>query len=282
MDKNSLWAEGLRRFRKNKGAAAGLVVFLLICAACLFAPLLTRYTYTEINVQNHFSNPSLQHIFGTDNLGRDLFTRILYGGRTTLRISLLAAFLAAAAGSVIGLTAGYFGGRVDFYISRFVDMAAAIPAFLLAIVTEIALGWGKGNFLYAVAISATPQFARLVRASVMSVMSSEYIEAARALGVGHLRIIAGHVLPNTASPILVNLTGAIADAILTCTILGYLGIGINPPAPEWGSLVYAAKDSMLGKPMMMVFPALAVTSCIIAVNFFGAGLRDAFDPAGIS
>ena len=272
------WKESLRRLFKNKSAVVGLLVFLVICLSCAFAPLITDYEYFRTDTQNVSSLPTAEHIFGTDPLGRDLFSRVLYGGRITLRAALVSTLLASVAGAAIGLISGYFGRRIDFLLTRIIDMLSAIPSLLLIIVMEIALGWGKGNFMYAMAISAVPQFARLVRASVLNIMGQEYIEASRALGVRHSGIILRHVLHNVLSPLLVQMTTGVAEAILNCTILGYLSVGVNPPMPEWGALAYAGKSYMISNPHIALFPCIAIVLSVISVNFFGNGLRDALDP----
>lgn len=274
--------ESLRRLYKNKAAMVGLAVFLIICFLCLFAPFITDFAYYQTNNKNVLALPTSEHIFGTDHLGRDIFARVLYGGRITLRAGIVSTILAAVTGTLIGMVSGYFGGKTDFFLARLIDMLAAVPSLLLIIVIEIALGWGKGNFMYAMAISAIPQFARLVRASVLGVMGQDYIEAARALGVWHSGIIRNHLLHSVLSPVFIQFTTSMAEAILNCTILGYLGVGVNPPTPEWGLLAYTGKSYMLSKPHVAFFPCLIIVVCVISVNFFGNGLRDALDPRGSS
>ena len=271
-------ADALRRLFSMKTATAGLIVFVLICLACAFAPVLTKWQYNGIDPAHRFERPSAEHLLGTDNLGRDTLTRLLYGGRYTLRIALVSTTLAAVAGCLTGLAAGYFGGRADLALSQILDMLASIPVFLLIIVAEAALGWGRGNFMYAMAIAAVPQFARLVRASVMSVKGFEYIEASRALGVGHIGIISRRILHNIAPPLIVRYTSGVAEALVLCTIMGYLGIGINPPAAEWGSLAYMGKNFIRAYPLLIILPCAAIAVCVISLSLFGDGLRDALDP----
>ena len=273
------WAETLRRLFERKAATAGLIIFILICLACVMAPLLSKWDYSAIDPEHRLEAPSAGHILGTDNLGRDTFTRILYGGRSTLKIALLSTVLAAATGGVIGLAAGYFGKRTDFFLSHILDMLASIPVFLLIIIAEAALGWGRGNFMFAMAIAAIPQFARLVRASVMTVAECEYIEASRALGVSHTGIILRRILHNIAPPLIVRFTSGVAEALMLCTIMGYLGVGINPPAPEWGSLAYMGRNFIRLNPMLIVYPCAAIAVCVISLSLFGDGLRDALEPA---
>ncbi|MCL1834946.1 MAG: ABC transporter permease [Oscillospiraceae bacterium] len=275
---SNFWLEALRRLFKNKTAVFALVVFAIVCISCALHPYLTKYEYMVIDPANTKQGPSLEHLLGTDHLGRDLFTRILYGGTLTLRISFVSTVLAAAAGCILGLVSGYFGKRTDFILSHLLDMVASVPVFLLVILAEAALGWGKGNFMYAMGIAAMPQFARLIRASVMSIVGSEYIEAARALGVGHGEILARHVLHNVAPSLIIRFTSAFSEALLLCTIMGYLGIAVNPPTPEWGALAYFGRSFIRSYPHMIIIPCSVITISVISLGLFGDGLRDALDP----
>jgi len=275
---DSQWMEVFRHLLGNKTATAGLVIFIVVCLACIFAPVITRHNYHSANFNRSLETPSLEHIFGTDRIGRDVFARILYGGRTTLRIAFVSTTLAAVVGSTIGLLIGYFGGRVDFYASHLLDILGAIPIFLLIVIVEVALGWGKGYFMYAMAIAAVPQFARLVRASVMNIMGNEYIEAARALGVSHLGIIRSHILHNAAPPLIIRYASGVSDALLLCTIMGYIGIGINPPTPEWGLLAFQGSGLIRSHPRLMIIPCAAIIITVISISLFSDGLRDALDP----
>lgn len=272
------WASGFRRLWRNRAAMIGLSVFLFICLACILLPSRLKWDYFKPVFSDSLKLPSLEHLFGTNVLGRDMLSGVLYGGRNTLRIALSATFLAMITGSAVGLITGYFGGRIDFIISRVVDLISSIPVILLALAVEYTLGWGKGRFGYAIAIAAAPQFTRLVRASVLGIVQCEYIEAARALGVGHFGVIRRHVLRNVAIPVVVHFSSCFSEAILTCTILGYLVIGINPPMPEWGALVFRGKEYIFTKTYLTIFPSLAIIASIISLNFFSNGLRDALDP----
>lgn len=277
---NNRGADILRRLLENKVAVVCFFIFLIICLACILAPLLTPWKYSTIVVADRLQGSSLRHPLGTDNLGRDMFSRMLYGGRVTLRITLVSTALAAVIGCAIGLTAGYFGGAADGIISPVLDTLASIPIILLALIFEIAFGWGNGYFMYAMVIAAIPQFARLVRASVMNIMGREYIEAALALGVNHRNIVFRHVLHNIASPLLIRFAGGLAEALLTCTVLGYLSVGIRPPTPEWGAIAYNAKAYIRTFPYMLAIPCSFIAVCVISINIFSDGLRDAFDPKG--
>ena len=276
---DSLWSDIIRRLNRNKIAVAGLLIFVIICLACAMAPYLTKWQYYAINVDDRKSGPTLTHLLGTDNLGRDLFTRLLYGGRITLKITFVSTALAAVIGGIAGLAAGYIGKKADFIISPILDMLASIPVILLAIVAETVFGWGRGYFMYAIAIAAVPKFARIVRAAVLEIMGREYIEASRALGVSHAGIIFRHVLHNVAPPFIVRFTSCAAETLLTCTVMGYLGIGINPPTPEWGVIVQDAKAFSRTKPFMIIIPCIVITITVISISLFGDGLQDALDPA---
>ena len=274
----SLWGEVVRRFFKNKIAVASLALFLIICLACLFAPYLTKYEYYGINIAIRSSRPSFQHLLGTDVLGRDNLTRMLYGGRLTLKITFLSTIIAAAIGSILGLAAGYAGKKADYIISPVLDLLAAVPVVLLSIVCETIFGWGKGYFMYAIAVASVPKLARFVRASVLEVMGREYIEAARALGVSHVGVIFRHVVHNVAPSFIVRLTSSAAEALVTCTIMGYLSIGISPPTPEWGQIAHNAKAYMRVAPFMMLIPCIVIAVTVLSLSLFGDGLRDALDP----
>jgi len=242
------------------------------------APYLTPWDYRELNINNRMAKPSITHILGTDNLGRDTFARLLYGGRVTLRIAFVTASLAALSGSAIGLVMGYFRGLADLVIFPALNVLASIPIILMAVLFEAIFGWGRGHFIYAMIIAAIPQFAWLVRASSMEIVERKYIEASRALGVSHMGIIFRHVLPNVAPLLLVRYTGGLAEALLTCTIMGFFSIGINPPTPEWGALVFNASGYLRSKPHLLIIPCAVITICVISINLFGDGLRDALDP----
>jgi ABC-type dipeptide/oligopeptide/nickel transport system permease subunit len=273
-----IWGDFFRKLWKNKIAVAGLVVFVSVCAACVLAPYLTKWDYYTIDAANALTAPSREHILGADNLGRDILARLLYGGRVTLKITLISTSLAAAAGCLIGLIAGYFRSRADFFISHFLDTLASIPVFLLIIVTEVSFGWGRGYFMYALAAAAIPQFARLVRACVINITGSTYIEASRALGTPHSQIIRSHVLHNIAPPLIIRFTSGVAEMLTICTIMGYLRVGINPPTPEWGAIAFASKAFTRTHPLMMILSSAIIAVCVISVNLFGDGLRDALDP----
>ena len=268
----------IRRLLKNKVAVFCFIIFLLICLSCLMAPFLTRWDYHTVNAYNRMAPPSSTHIFGTDGLGRDMFSRFLYGGRITLGIAFLSSIAAMIIGGLVGLIAGFFHDRIDFIITSVLDIIASIPVIMLAIVVEAVFGFGRGYFVYAMIIASIPGFARLVRASVMTIMGRTYIEAARALGVSRLSLVFRHILHNIASPLIVGYMSGLAEALLTCTIMGYLNIGIRPPIPEWGAIASLAKASMRVSPYLFIISCSVITACIVSLSLFCDALRDAFDP----
>ena len=264
----------IRRYRKNKAAMVCLCLFLLILLACLVAPLVTSQDPEAMHLDNVKALHSWGHPMGTDIYGRDLFSRMLYGGRLTFGICFTAIGLSLF-GLVLGVLAGYYGGRVDQLISRANDALASIPTFLLAVFIEMCLPSGQGNYKYAIALALMPPLVRLSRTLVMEILDSEYIEAARALGVKNLRIAAGHVLRNISGPLIVQVFSNLSDAILTCTIMGYLGLGVRMPRVEWGTIVKEGLQSILGAPLQIVMPCLVVFICVLSINVIGNGLRDA-------
>ncbi|MBR0139414.1 MAG: ABC transporter permease [Firmicutes bacterium] len=267
----------VRRFLKNRGGMTALCVFLLITAACIFAPLICRYSYDTMNVSDRFMRPCPEHIFGCDYCGRDLFARVLYGGRMTLRIAATATAIGAGAGLVLGIASGYLGGGFDMVVMRVMEVLSAVPSLLLVVLAECLMGWGKGNFMYALAIAALPSFVRLVRVSVNQVMSRSYIEAAKALGAGGLRMVIKHIIPNILPSLFVHLTGIFAEQILLCSVMGYVGIGVNPPKAEWGLLVYEGYTNIRANTFTALIPAAVITLCVLSINLVGNALRDSLD-----
>lgn len=275
----SLWKESWHTLCRNPLAIISLIVFITICLLCIAAPLITDWDYTTMLMDHLHETPSKEHPLGTDILGRDMLSRILYGGRATLRISLTAVACSVLIGGVIGLLSGFIGGTFDMLVMRIIDAIAAIPTIILAIVVEYTLGFGVGNYMYAMAIALIPPFVRLLRTSVMSIMSSEYIEAARALGVSKVQIIFKHIIPNVAAPVLIHISNTAAESILMCTIIGYIGIGLFPPRPEWGAMVAYGYNALRAYPHIALIPCAAVMLCVLSLNFLGNGLRDALDPS---
>ena len=265
------------RFFKNPVSVAALIVFAVILFCCVFAPVVSRYGYAEMRVSERFLKPCSDHIFGCDYAGRDTFARVLYGGRNTLKIAAVATVLAALGGMTLGIISGICGGTTDMLIMRAMEILSAVPSLLLVILAECLMGWGKGNFMYAMALSALPSVVRLIRASVSQVMSKSYIEASRALGVKGLRLVFKHILPNILPSVFVHLTGTFAEQILLCSIMGYVGVGINPPQAEWGLIIFGGYASLTTAPHAVLLPAAVIAVCVLSVNLIGNGLRDAVD-----
>lgn len=269
-----------RRFRRHRMAMAGLVVLTLICLSALLAPLIAPYDPTAQNVKRNREPPSLAHPMGTDALGRDELSRVLYGGRVSLAVGLGAAISAGLVGTTIGALAGFYGRFLDNLLMRATDFFLAMPFLAVLMIAAKVLG---GSILDVVAVLSLlfwMPVARIVRGVFLSIRGKEYIEAARASGAGGLRIIWRHMLPNALGPIIVNVTLGIALAILTESLLSFLGFGIQPPTASWGNMVVEAKDSMLTQPWLVWFPGLMILITALSVNFLGDGLRDAFDPTG--
>lgn len=279
--RRSMWGEVLDRLIRNKTAMIGFAIMLVIVLACVFANVICPQGFNKYDLPNRFQPPNLsqfQQIFGTDKFGRGMLARVLYGGRNSLTIGLMATALAALVGVVIGAICGYFGGKVDILLMRVMDVLNAIPNLLLAIVISACLGEGKGNTIIAVGISFIPGFAKAVRGPVISLMNSDYIEAARSIDASNGRIIFRHVLPNVLSPLIIQFTLTIALAILCVSSLSFLGLGIKPPEPEWGALLSEGRELLQYYPYLCTFPGLAIAMTVFSVNLFGDGLRDAIDP----
>lgn len=278
MKKESANAAVIKRLRKNKTAMFGLFIFTLLALSAIFAPLLSPYGYATLDMKHAFQGPSAAHWFGTDDLGRDIFTRILYGGRYSLTIGIISVSFALVAGVVIGTIAGYFGGRADNLIMRFLDIFQSIPGLILTIAISAALGSGFDKTILALSISRIPSFARVLRASIMRVREQEYLEAAESIRCGKFRIIMKYVLPNSLAPLIVEATMGVANTVLTAASLSYIGLGVQPPTPEWGAMLSGAKGYIRDYSYMLTFPGLFIAITVLCLNMLGDGLRDALDP----
>jgi len=279
-----------RSYRRHKPAMIGTIVFLGFVLAAIFAPYLTPYDPEKTNLDAMLQPPSLQHPMGTDELGRDLLTRILYGGRVSLSIGVMAMALAVTVGAIIGGLAGFYGHWVDNILMRFTDMMLSFPSLFVLIILSIALrdlpidalrGTAFASVLsivLVIAILAWMPVARLVRASFLSLKEKEFSEAARCIGVSNGRIMLRHLLPNALSPIIVAATFRVATSIITESGLSYLGFGVQPPTPTWGNMLKNAQDQMTRAPWTAIFPGLMIFVTVIAINFIGDGLRDSLDP----
>lgn len=267
-----------RRLKKNNLAMVGLVIIVILVLTAIFADYIAPYEYQTMGVGAPFAGPNLKNIFGCDEFGRDIFSRLVYGSRISLRIGAISVSVAMIIGVTIGSIASYFGGKVDTIIMRFIDVIQAIPDTLLAIAIMASLGPGLANLMIAVGIAAIPSYARIVRASVLSIKGNEFVEAARAAGSGHGRIIFKHILPNCLAPIIVQATLGVAYAILNAAGLSFIGLGLEPPTPEWGAMLSGSRQYIRDYPHMTLFPGLVIVITIFALNVLGDGLRDALDP----
>ena len=274
----SQFQEVWKRLRKNRLAIMGLVILLLLVLCAIFADVIAPYPYDKQDYMAVLQAPSAQHLMGTDEYGRDILSRVIYGSRISLYVGFISLTGGALMGCIIGAIAGYFGGRVDDVIMRLMDILYGIPRIILAIAIAGTIGGGITSALIAVAVSSVPNFARVVRAATMTVRDQEYVEASRSLGSSHAHIIASHIFPNILAPIIVQATLGIGTAILLCASLSFLGLGVQPPTPEWGSMLSNARSFMRDYPYMVISPGIAIMLTVLALNLFGDGLRDALDP----
>ena len=276
--KNSNLYLTLVRLRRNRLAVFGLVIMLLLVVVAVFAPWIAPYDYAAQNLSDAFEPPCAKYWLGTDDFGRDILSRLINGARISLQVGLFAVWLSMCVGGVLGAIAGYYGGKVDDIIMRFMDILLSIPQILLAVTIAAALGPGLLNLTIAVGIANIPSFARVVRGAVLSIVGQEFIEAAHCMGASDAWIIARHILPNCSAPIIVQATLRVAGAILAAAALSFLGLGIQPPTPEWGGMLSAARGYVRDYAYMTISPGLAIMITILALNFLGDGLRDAMDP----
>ncbi|ABR49057.1 binding-protein-dependent transport systems inner membrane component [Alkaliphilus metalliredigens QYMF] len=276
--KRSQWVAVWGRLRKNKAAMVGLTILTILILTALFADVIAPDGYDSQNLTNRFQSPSREHLFGTDNFGRDIFDRIVHGSRISLQVGFVAVGIAAIVGGSLGAIAGYYGGKLDNVVMRLMDVLLAIPGILLAISIVASLGPGLTNVMIAVGIGSIPGYARIVRASVLTIRDQEFVEAARAIGANDFRIIMKHILPNSMAPIIVQATLGVAGAILSAAGLSFIGLGIQLPTPEWGAMLSSGRQYMRDYWHIATFPGLAIMFTIFGLNLLGDGLRDALDP----
>ncbi|MBB5355583.1 peptide/nickel transport system permease protein [Anoxybacillus mongoliensis] len=274
----SLWKEGWIRFRKNKMALVGSGIVLFFILLAVFAPFIAPYDMNDQQLSLRLQAPSKDHIFGTDDFGRDIFSRVVYGARISLWVGFFSVLGSVVIGSLLGIIAGYYGRWIDAVISRIFDIMLAFPSILLAIGIVAVLGPSLKNALIAIAVINIPNFGRLIRSRVLSIKQEEYITAAKAIGMSDARILFHHILPNSMAPIIVQGTLAIATAIIEAAALGFLGLGAQPPNPEWGKMLADSKAYLTQAPWTMIFPGLAIMLTVLGFNLMGDGLRDALDP----
>lgn len=276
--KRSQFSEVMGRLRRNKVAMAALGLIIIIVLLAALSSVIAPYDYAAQDLMHMMEFPSASHWFGTDNLGRDIFSRILVGGRVSLLVALAAIAFATIVGCALGATAAYFGGWWDFVVTKLLDIIMAIPQFLLAVSVSAALGSGTLNTALAVGISSIPRFGRMMRAEVLSVRSRDFIEAATACGSTNLRIILKHIIPNCLSSTIVNVSLCLGGSIMAISGLSFIGLGVQPPTPEWGSILSSGRTYLRDFWPMATFPGLAIMLTMIGFNLFGDGLRDAMDP----
>lgn len=267
-----------RQYCKNKLAVAGAIVIIVLSLAAIFSPLLTRYDPDAINLNKIYQPPSWRHPFGTDMNGRDVFARVLYGARISMSVGFISSGLAGLIGVLIGAFAGFFGGKIDNILMRFVDLILCIPSFFLLLMVIAMLEPNIYNVMIVIAITSWPGLARMVRAEVLSVRERDYIQAAIALGIGRWRIIWRHIIPNVMAPVFVAVTLGVAAAILVESGLSFLGLGVQPPTPSWGNILAQGRSVMQFAWWMTLFPGLAIFVTVLGYNLAGEGLRDAMDP----
>ena len=268
------------RLRRNRLAMLGLALMSAILLLAVFADVIADYDTKVVgmNMVERLQTPSAKHWFGTDGYGRDVFARIIHGSRLSLSLSIISMLIAVAVGSMIGAISGYFGGRVDDVLMRLMDMLLAIPPMLMSISIVAALGRSMSNLMLALALAYMPVFARVIRSSILSVKDQEFVEAARACGTSDARIILRHIIPNAVGPIIVQATLAMGSSILTISSLSFMGMGIQPPQPEWGTMLYEGRDLIRTSPYLVIFPGAAIAVSVLSLNLLGDGLRDALDP----
>lgn len=268
----------VRRFCRNKMAVVALVFLVVLVLSAIFCEQLTPYDYAKQDLLAMNQLPSKEHLFGTDNFGRDIFTRILRGARVSLVVSVMAVAMSTLVAIVLGALSGYYGGAVDNVIMRLMDILGSIPGMLLSMTVSAALGTGLVKTAIALAVASIAQLARQLRSSIMLMKNSEYLEAARAFGASDAQIIFKHIIPNCLAPLIVQISLSLGSTIMAISGLSFLGLGVQPPTPEWGNMVAAGQDFIRTYPHNIIFPGLAVAVTMLAFNLLGDGLRDALDP----
>lgn len=268
----------LVRLSRSPLAMFGLAIIFVLVFCAIFAEVISPYSPIKQDLMHMFEGPSSEHWLGTDEFGRDILSRLIYGARVSLQVGFIAVGIALITGGMLGAISGYYSGKLDNIIMRLMDVLLSIPQTLLAIAIVAALGPSLMNLMIAVGISAVPTYARIVRGSVLSIRNMEFIEAARAAGSSDIRIILRHIIPNSMAPIIVQSTLGVASAILNAAGLSFIGLGIQPPNPEWGAMLSGGRQYIRDFPHMTLYPGLAIMLTILALNFLGDGLRDALDP----
>ena len=267
-----------RRLKKNKLAVAGLIVLVLLILVAIFAPALAPYYFSLQDSTKSYASASPENLLGTDKLGRDVLSRLIYGSRASLQMGFISVSIAAVLGITIGAIAGFFGGWTDNISMRFLDIYQAIPMLLLCVTLAAILGPSLRNAIIALGVCHVPAFARLMRASVLTVREKEFIESARAVNAGNARIIIKHIVPNAIAPLIVEITMGIGTCILAGALLSFVGLGVQPPTPEWGTMIAEGRDVMRQHPTIALYPGICLMLTVLSCNLLGDGLRDALDP----
>lgn len=273
----SLWRDIARRMLADRMAMAGFVLIAIMIVMALAAPLISPQDPIAMTLDDQFQAPSRAHLLGTDDFGRDVLSRIIYGSRLSLKVGLVSVSISLIVGTVIGLISGYFGGWLDIVIQRFMEVMLAFPELILALAIMAILGPSLTNAMIAIGIASIPVYTRVARGQVLSLREKEYVEAARAAGAGHTRLIFRHILPNTLSPLLVIATLGIAGAILAGSGLSFIGLGAQPPSPEWGAMLANGREYLRREWWIATFPGIFIALTVLGFNLFGDGLRDALD-----
>ncbi|MBT9775487.1 ABC transporter permease subunit [Clostridium sp. MCC353] len=276
--KESSFSGVMKRLCRNKLAMIGLGVIVIMVLAAVFADFIAPYSYTQQDLMNTFCKPGGNHLFGTDKVGRDILSRLIYGARESLKIGFLSVLMAAFFGIIMGAVAGYYGGMIDNLLMRLLDIYQSIPSILLTMVLASALGASGRNTIIALGITTIPIYARILRSQFMVCRDQEYVEAAVATNANDFEIIFKHILPNAISPLIVQITMSLGQSILAAATLSFLGLGVQPPSPEWGAMVSDGRNYLRNYPYLALFPGLCIMLTVLSFNLLGDGLRDALDP----
>ncbi len=278
VEKHSQWGDVFKRLMRDKLAVVGLVIVIFLILVAVFANFLAPYDYTIQDISNRLAWPSKEHLLGTDNFGRDLLSRIIYGARTSLLVALISLVISTVVGIILGAFAGYFGGWVETIIMRLTDILMAIPQILMAVSIQAALGTGTFNTSLAISISGIPMGVRILRAQILSIRDQEYVEAAVATGSGSMRVLFHQIMPNCLAPLIVDISLRVGMAIMSISGLSFIGLGVQPPTAEWGSIMTAGRTYIRDFWPLATFPGVAIFLTLFGFNVLGDGLRDAMDP----
>lgn len=276
--KRSRLGETWYQLKKNKFAVVGLVIIILVLLVSILAPVIAPYSYDTQNLRASFAEPSSEHLLGTDRLGRDTLSRLIWGSRNSLAMGLGCVALAATVGIIIGAIAGFYGGRIDNIIMRILDVFECIPMLLMCVVIAAVLGSSVKNAIIAIAVSTAPSYARMIRAQILTMREKEFVEAARAINSSDFHIIVKHIVPNSISPLIVSITMNIGNSILSGAMLSFIGLGAQPPSAEWGAMLSYGRDFMRDHMELVLYPGICIMITVLAFNLLGDGLRDALDP----